>query len=95
MDRVENRRLARAVVAEQEQMPAIGNLDRRRPEVVELHQPNGGYPIALSLFHRHFLILSFSPAVRPTPNITMHKSAVHQRVKSVFDFVWHLLPTMI
>ena len=50
-------------------------------------------PLAFSvtLYHTRHL-----PADEmPTPNITMHKSAVHQRVKSVFDFVWHLLPTMI
>ena len=42
---VEDGRLSRAVVAQKEQMPALGNLNRRRPEVVELHNPHGGYPV--------------------------------------------------
>ena len=42
---VEDGRLARAVVAQKEQMPAVWNLNRRRPEVVELHNPHGGYPV--------------------------------------------------
>ena len=45
VDRIENGRLARAVVSQKEQMPALGNLNRRRPEVVELHNPHGGYPV--------------------------------------------------
>ena len=51
MDCVENRRLAGAVVAKEEQMPAFGDFNRRRPEVVELHQPHGGDPIHFARLH--------------------------------------------
>ena len=41
MNSIKNRRLTRAVIAQQEQMPALRNFYRRRPEVMELHQPHG------------------------------------------------------
>ena len=51
VDRVENRRLARTVVAQEEQMPAFGDFNGRRPEVVKLHHTDGRDAVCLARFH--------------------------------------------
>ena len=51
VDCVKDRCLARAVVAQKKQMPAFGNLDGRRAEVMELDNPHGGDSIVLTWLH--------------------------------------------
>jgi hypothetical protein len=40
MNSIKNRRLTRAVIAQQEQVATLRNFYRRRPKVMELHQPD-------------------------------------------------------
>ena len=51
MDGVEECRLAGAVVAQQKEMPAIGNVDGRGAEIVELYEANGCDAVGVRNLH--------------------------------------------
>ena len=51
MDGVEECRLAGAVVAQQKEMPAIGDVDSRGAEIVELHEANCRDAVGVRDFH--------------------------------------------
>ena len=55
MDCIKERRLSRSVVAQEEEVSALGKLHGRRPEVMELDQPNGGHAVILASFHKFVL----------------------------------------
>ena len=57
MNSIKNSRLTRTVIAQQKEMPALRNFYRRRPEVMELHQPHSRNFIRFRRFHntRHSL----------------------------------------
>ena len=51
VDRVKKRRLARTIVAEQEQMPAARQVNDSSAQIVEVHEPDANYLESLTCFH--------------------------------------------
>ena len=65
MNRIEKRRLAGSVVAQQKEMPALGNVNGRGAKIVKLHKANGRDAVVFRNFHSATSCSVFADSTEP------------------------------